>query len=67
MLSSVRRQTISSLFSKYTYSVALLYPAALAISSMVTAAVPRSRNSSDAAAAIFARWALRGSFFLRPI
>lgn len=44
MLSKTSRPTISSLFSKYTYNVALLYPAAFAISLMEVAVIPFSIN-----------------------
>lgn len=48
MLFSTKIPIISSLFSKYTYKVALLYPAALAISSIEVAAVTLSINNTDA-------------------
>ena len=60
-------EQISSLFLKYTYKVALLYPAAFAISSIEVDVIPFSINNTDAAAAIFSLCALIGSFFLRPI
>lgn len=57
---------ISSLFSKYTYNVALLYPAASAISLMEVAVIPFSINSTDAADAIFSLCTALGSFFFVP-
>ena len=67
ILFNTKMPTISSLFSKYTYNVALLYPAAFAISSIEVAAIPLSINKVDAADTMFSRCTLLGSFFLRPI